>query len=146
MAGVETLPDWEAFARRLFRLPDAQVSSVVDDRQGRVRLALSEGGILRAALFCEPQPVALSRTVVTAMIGSAAPFVLAGQAGSDRPDPGQTVCACLSVGRNTIRTAIRDGRCCNLDQLGALLGAGSNGGSCKPELRALLAETMQAAE
>ena len=49
------------------------------------------------------------------------------------------VCACLNVGMNTIRQAIIEGGLITVDALGAALGAGTNCGSCRPELAALLA-------
>jgi assimilatory nitrate reductase catalytic subunit len=63
------------------------------------------------------------------------------------PDPGAIVCACLGVGVNTIRQAIGQG-CAGVAALGQATGAGTNCGSCRPELAALLAGALrlQAAE
>ena len=66
---------------------------------------------------------------------------------SPLPDPGAIVCACLGVGVNTIRQAIGQG-CAGVAALGQATGAGTNCGSCRPELAALLAGAarLQAAE
>ncbi|MBA4491895.1 nitrate reductase [Paracoccus sp. S1E-3] len=143
LAGTAPPSDWEDYARTLFGLPGAEAAVLTDRARGLMRLSLSEGGILMAALFCAAQPVALSRKTVCDMIGQPAPAILTGQPPVGRADPGPTVCACLGVGRNTIRDAIRDGRCGDLGSLGRELGAGSSCGSCKPELRALLATMLE---
>ena len=145
LAGTTTPEDWEAYARALFALPHAQAAVLTDRARGVVRLSFSEGGILKAALFCASQPVALSRKAVCDMIGQPAPEILTGQPALGHADPGPTVCACLGVGRNTICAAIRDGRCRDLTGIGTLLGAGTSCGSCKPELRALLEATLEPA-
>ncbi|WP_255701161.1 MULTISPECIES: nitrate reductase [unclassified Microbulbifer] len=47
------------------------------------------------------------------------------------------VCSCMQVSREQIETAIRDGAA-SVEALGEQLGCGTNCGSCKPELAALL--------
>ena len=49
------------------------------------------------------------------------------------------VCACFDVGVNTIVAAIARGEATSVESIGALLKAGSNCGSCRPELKGLLA-------
>ncbi|WP_323040502.1 molybdopterin-dependent oxidoreductase [Gemmobacter sp.] len=140
LAGDTLPPDWESQARALFGLGDgAEAQVFADPRRGRVRLAFIEDGALVAALFVDRQPVALSRAHVAALLGQAAsPVLLSGRAGADRPDPGPTVCACFSVGINTIVAAIASGQCPTVAALGASLRAGTNCGACRPELAALL--------
>ena len=53
-------------------------------------------------------------------------------------DPGETVCSCFGVGRNTICTRIRNADLKSTDEIGKHLRAGTNCGSCLPELRGLL--------
>ena len=115
---------------------------LVDRAKGVVRLAYYDGDRLIAALFAGPEPVALSRDHLVAQIAAVRPLaVLAGVPGADQPDPGPTICACLNVGRNTILGAIEAGAC-SVAQIGAVLGAGTSCGSCRPELSALLAQTL----
>ncbi|MCP5325140.1 MAG: molybdopterin-dependent oxidoreductase [Oceanospirillaceae bacterium] len=52
-------------------------------------------------------------------------------------DIGRIVCACFSVGENSIKNAIKGG-CCSTAQIGAQLKAGTNCGSCIPEIKQLL--------
>jgi assimilatory nitrate reductase catalytic subunit len=49
------------------------------------------------------------------------------------------VCACFGVGRERILSAIRRDRLETPQAIGAKLQAGTNCGSCVPELKALIA-------
>ena len=53
---------------------------------------------------------------------------------------GPTVCACFGVGRNTICDAISQGAR-TAAEIGGKLKAGTNCGSCIPELKRLIAHT-----
>jgi assimilatory nitrate reductase catalytic subunit len=50
------------------------------------------------------------------------------------------VCACFSVGLATIRAAIEAGAVANVEGIGAALRAGTNCGSCLPELKRIVAD------
>jgi assimilatory nitrate reductase catalytic subunit len=135
----QTLPeDWAQWAASLFGLsaPSAMVS---DPARGLHRMAFTDQGKLVAALFISRDPVMLSRGHLGALLGGVETAVLAGRPSADRPDPGPTVCACLNVGLNTILRAMADGGLDTVDAIGAVLGAGTNCGSCRPELAALIA-------
>ena len=54
LAGRVPVADWEAEARRLFDLPDAEATVILDPARGTARIALHKGGVLKAALFCCP--------------------------------------------------------------------------------------------
>jgi assimilatory nitrate reductase catalytic subunit len=64
--------------------------------------------------------------------------ILAGKPGEGLPDVGPIVCACFGVGQNTITDAIKSGQCKSIDDIGSTLKAGTNCGSCIPELKKLL--------
>lgn len=49
--------------------------------------------------------------------------------------------ACFSVGETTIKEAIRNGQAKSVDDIGRCLKAGTNCGSCIPELKQLLANS-----
>jgi assimilatory nitrate reductase catalytic subunit len=66
--------------------------------------------------------------------------LLAGVPGDAGQDPGRTVCSCFGVGINTIRSAIREHKLCTAAAIGSQLKAGTNCGSCIPELKRILAE------
>ncbi len=67
--------------------------------------------------------------------------LLAGKAGKGVPDAGAIVCACFGVGENTIKEAITCGKAMTTEQLGQQLKAGTNCGSCLPELNNLISNT-----
>ncbi len=54
------------------------------------------------------------------------------------PDPGPVLCSCFNVGVNTILTAIEQQGLCTVEAVGAALQAGTNCGSCRPEIATLL--------
>ncbi len=140
LAGDTNPDDWEATARDLFGLSEeVPAVTLIDPSRGLARLAFLQNGRLVAALYAGPRPVGVSRSFLSARLGAEADgAILSGRPGADIPDPGATVCACFDVGLNTILSAIEIGGLTDVDQIGAALQAGSNCGSCKPELQALL--------
>jgi assimilatory nitrate reductase catalytic subunit len=151
LAGTETQKDWEDAARKMFNLPNAQILRMDDAARGISRLAFVDGDRVLAALFIAPTPVAVSRQHLAGLIGASATIVvLAGRPGTDMPDPGATLCACFDVGVNTIAYAITQRGLITVEALGAALRAGTNCGSCRPEMKALIARhtvpTCEAAE
>jgi assimilatory nitrate reductase catalytic subunit len=64
--------------------------------------------------------------------------LLMGRPSQAVPDAGPIVCACFGVGENALRHAIAQGAK-SVEALGIQLKAGTNCGSCVPELKALLA-------
>jgi assimilatory nitrate reductase catalytic subunit len=55
------------------------------------------------------------------------------------PDTGPTICACFGVGRDTVEDAVKSGAVASFADIGRVLQAGSNCGSCLPELKRILA-------
>jgi assimilatory nitrate reductase catalytic subunit len=103
---------------------------------------------LLAALFVASEPVAVMRDYLALQPGQAAPGILTGRPVGDAPDPGPMLCSCFGIGVNTILTAIESGGLSDVDAVGAALGAGTNCGSCRPEIARLLdkAHVREAAE
>ena len=64
--------------------------------------------------------------------------LLAGKPGVGLPDIGPIVCACFGVGENILKEAISCEKATSVAQLGEQLKAGTNCGSCIPELKKLL--------
>lgn len=144
LAGSKVPDDWEAEARRLSGHFGGDVSFQSDPATGSIRIAIVQGGLITALFFAASTPVVLSRTASIGLIGSnTSPLAaLAGRSASDQPDPGATVCACFNVGRNTLLAAVTGGAS-TVAALGEVTCAGTNCGSCKPELAALLEQTPQ---
>ena len=70
--------------------------------------------------------------------------VLAGTPGAGQEDAGQVVCSCFSVGRNTLCKAIAELGLQSPEAIGEKLQAGTNCGSCVPEICTLIAEAAKA--
>jgi assimilatory nitrate reductase catalytic subunit len=108
------------------------------------RLALLRAGRLEAALFVADQPFAPALDWLKACF--AEPKVAAADrrallAGSPRTgsaDQGSIVCVCFQVGVKRIREAMASGASSPQD-IGRMLKAGTNCGSCLPEIRSMLA-------
>jgi assimilatory nitrate reductase catalytic subunit len=64
--------------------------------------------------------------------------------GPRRVDPGRIVCACFGVGLKAIDGAIRDRRLTTAAEIGEALRAGTNCGSCLPELKQILRAVVDA--
>jgi assimilatory nitrate reductase catalytic subunit len=139
MAGIGQPEDWEADTRTLFDLPSAAVQSMQDVHSGVFRAAFYDGGKLLAALFVSPRPVAVVRDYLVEQPGKSGPSVLARLSPADQPDPGPTVCSCFGVGLKTILAAIARQRLTSVAQIGQALQAGTNCGSCRPELSGIRA-------
>ena len=70
--------------------------------------------------------------------------LLAGRPRAARDDPGPIVCSCFGVGSGTLREAIEKHGMTSTQQIGSRLRAGTNCGSCLPEIRELLAGAAKA--
>ena len=141
LAGIDIPPDWEGFTRAMLQNRHAEAVIYSDAGQGQARIALVEGEQVLGALFVSRRPVKAARVFLAGLTSLTIGDVLAGCAGAGRPDAGATDCACFSVGVNTILAGIAGGLV-SVEAIGAALQAGSNCGSCKPELRALLARGL----
>lgn len=129
---------------------DQPLSTYCDERSGIYRYASIRNGVMEGALFLARCPVAVSRAWASEQLGKPVTEleILSGRAGADQPDRGALICACLGVGINQITSAIMSGSCSTVADVGDHLKAGTNCGSCLPELKALITSlsTRQAAE
>jgi assimilatory nitrate reductase catalytic subunit len=107
-------------------------ASIVNDRLQACLFLARRGSDLPARDAVMP---ALGREVSAA----ARLALLGGRACADAPtSERRMVCACFSVGLETLRGAIVDRRLTSVAEVGAALRAGTNCGSCIPELSAIL--------
>ena len=65
-------------------------------------------------------------------------LLLSGCDASGLADQGPTVCACFGVSLHAIRVLVTSGQATSPEDIGAILKAGTNCGSCVPELRRLI--------
>lgn len=123
----------------------AELAEYIDESRGVYRIAAFVGGALEFCLFLGPSTAPPQWDAVVAMLsmgsisGSERRAVLSGRCTDAVEDAGPIVCACFGVGRAVIRKAIMAGAAVDVAALGALLKAGTNCGSCLPELKRIVA-------
>ncbi len=143
--------DWPAVMRKAFGQLGDWIE-LKDSAAQRYRGALLRDGRLQVVCFFERDPVRLpqrhwlaSLFEKGALSDSERIALLSGRAPNANSDCGRVVCACFSVGENTLREAIAKG-VDSVEALGIQLKAGSNCGSCIPELRKLLLNAAERTE
>jgi len=141
-------PDW---LRDAFGGQGGDWVEMKDAAMHRYRAALLKEGRLEMVAFFEGRPGALPpRHWLEALLAKNAlehderTALLLGRPGKSAPDCGRIVCACHGVGENELVRAIAQGDR-SVEALGKRLKAGTQCGSCVPELKALLARSRQAA-
>lgn len=147
LAGEESVEDWPSRARGLLGdEPAWEWLEFADLGTGRYRGAVLVDGRLHACLFVAPGPELPLRGWLAGLFAASEldsterASLLAGRPGQGQRDNGRIVCACFGVGLNTLTAAIRDQRLITPEAIGAALQAGTNCGSCVPELRQLIAQ------
>lgn len=138
LAGAVEITDWEDTARAIFGFEGASMQILQDTQRGIARVVCHQEGQLIGALFIDRSPVAVMRDYITTLPGTQAPNAISGRALGDQPNTGPILCSCFGVGLNTIKDAIKTQRLLSVEEIGAVLNAGTNCGSCKPELSRLL--------
>ena len=148
IAGTEAPENWAATARALLCTQHEQVEWIeyADTAAPRYRAARIENGSLESCVFIGPTPQLPERDWLARLFEHTTlddldrMGLLTGKPSEGQHDVGRIVCACFGVGRNTLLDAIRDQGCATPEALGKKLKAGTNCGSCIPELKALIAE------
>ena len=136
LAGWDDPPDPAALLRA--RAGDGRIE-VSDPARGLHRLALLRGGRLVACLFLATGPAALpERAALAARFPAADPLALLAGRTLAAPPAGAVVCSCFAVGLATLRAAIAEQGLASVGAIGAALRAGTNCGSCIPELERIL--------
>lgn len=119
-----------------------------DQHTASYRMAVLRQGALQACIYLSstgevPERSWLSSLFVEGNLDDATrAALLLGQSPDPSADVGALVCSCFGVGKNTICQAIKDKQLCSVAAIGDTLKAGTNCGSCVPELTALLAEEV----
>ena len=143
---LNDLLDSEAALRRLLAVPpQAELVSFSDPSRCEFRYAGLIDGRLDACVFFGPKKsVFAARDKIDRLLGSViAPLdrqaLLATREAGAAPSRGKMICACFAVGEDLIAAAIREHGFKTPMEIGAALRAGTNCGSCVPELQKLLA-------
>ncbi len=146
IAGDEMPDNWAEHARGLLCAHDADVawSEYFDSSAQVYRAARMVGNQLESCIFIGPDHHLPNRDWLMALFEKdelseqERAFLLSGRPGESGEDAGPSVCACFGVGRNTLLHAIKEQGLASVAAIGEVLQAGTNCGSCIPELQALL--------
>ncbi|MDB5602486.1 MAG: assimilatory nitrate reductase alpha subunit apoprotein [Xanthobacteraceae bacterium] len=133
---------WQERARALF--PDCELAEYIDGPRGLYRIAAFREGRLEGCLFVGPAAHAPQWDSVKALFEMEAiedmqrRMLLSGKPADGIAEIGPVICACFGVGLNTIREALASGAATNVETIGQALRAGTNCGSCLPELKRIV--------
>jgi assimilatory nitrate reductase catalytic subunit len=149
LAGYEPLPSGQGtdawIAGLLGAPPTGELVIYADPGRGTFRYASIVDDRLDACLLLARRAATLpARAALIDALGSeiapAARFALLAGGGADPAvgEAGRTVCACFAVGLQTLHGTIVERRLTSVAEIGKALHAGTNCGSCIPELKAIL--------
>ncbi len=104
---------------------------------------LNDVGVLEAACFVSNVPVEADRAWLSELVGTEVAVddrlgLLAARARVGA-SAGRMICACMGVSSSAINTAIEAG-CGSVEAVGEATKAGTNCGSCKPDIRRLISQ------
>ena len=155
LTGLRALPVGEnlvRFAQLLLAAPTgADWIEVSDANRGMLRVAVIADGVLDACLFLARDTAGLPHeAAVTQMLGAPVPDtararLLAGRPQDAAASEGPRICACFGVSRDAIRHAAVTHRLRTVTEIGVVLRAGTNCGSCIPEIEEILRDVRMPA-
>ncbi|HEX8166328.1 MAG TPA: molybdopterin-dependent oxidoreductase [Beijerinckiaceae bacterium] len=128
--------------------PDAELVEFADAAQEIFRCAAFRDGQLDGVLFVGPaaaQPQWEAAKTLLAqpdLVAAGRRLALSGQPPDGLGDLGPTVCACFGVGLSAIRDAVVARAAASPEEIGHLLRAGTNCGSCVPEMKRIIAREL----
>jgi len=148
LAGQAMPPDWAAHARQMLCADQQGVAwmEYFDTAARRYRAARLVGHQLESCIFIGPDHHLPGRDWLMKLFAKDAltdqdkAFLLSGRPGDRNDDAGPAVCACFGVGRNVLQAAIARGEVTTVADIGQRFKAGTNCGSCIPELKSMLAK------
>lgn len=141
---------WRAWLKDLLGASGGDILELANWERQVYRSAVVVDDRLSACCFVSSEPVPPARDWLEEMLAvdvldaDTRRALLFGRATDDFESPGQIVCACFGVGENTIVDAITNGALSSAEDIGTALKAGTNCGSCIPELRRLLSLDVDA--
>ena len=146
LAGEQTPADWANCARELLCQHAEQVEWIEyhDSALNRYRAARIENGRLESCIFIGPDYHLPERDWLLKLFADAhlddydRTSILTGKPANPQADNGRIVCACFNVGINTLRDEIKQQQLKTPEQVGERLRAGTNCGSCIPEIREII--------
>ena len=146
IAGDQVPSDWAECARTLLcqHADTVEWTEYFDSAVNRYRAARIENGRLESCIFIGPDFSLPERDWLLKLFNDNhlkemdRNSVLTGKPVSAEKDSGKVVCACFNVGINTLIDTIKSKEITSPEQVGELLRAGTNCGSCLPEIKEII--------
>jgi len=144
LAGQQSLPDVRAWAAHLLGSGEEQVD-YRDDSKGVYRSAVISGNRLQSVLFIARNAELPDRGWLSSLFRKKVlsiadrDLLLLGASARPGADHGPVVCSCFGVARGAIVSAISKQSLQTPQDVGRVLRAGTNCGSCLSEIKQLLA-------
>ena len=139
--------DWEAFGQRLLNA-EGPVIELHDTTRRTYRAATVNHERLSACLYLAAGDHKLpgldwlkKQLSAPRLDPRARTALLAGRAPDGMADTGPVICACFGVGLVAIQDLIAEGKAVSVEAVGHYLKAGTNCGSCQPEIKKLMTTT-----
>lgn len=147
IAGDQATENWPSWARSILCSSDHDVNWVEyhDAKRHQYRGVRMVKNRVESCIFIAPSHELPSRSWLAGLFAKESLAeeerrgVLLGKPPVGQADVGRIVCACFSVGINTITAAIKEQNLTSAEAIGKALKAGTNCGSCVPELKGILA-------
>jgi assimilatory nitrate reductase catalytic subunit len=152
LAGRRVHGDWSQWAHQLVKAHGAELDWIEysDPNAGVYRAVALDQDRIAICIFISPRADLPSRTWLASLFAkdriddADRRGLLAGQPADPAADDGPMVCSCFGIGRKRICMAIAKHGLSTPQQVGQQLRAGTNCGSCVPEIKLLLAERQAA--
>lgn len=139
-------PSWAAWTAGVFAIDACHLLQFSDPKAENYRAAWLDEGRFAGCAFLVTAGEALpgwdwlaSLLKGSSLDETSRRALLAGRAMNGAANEGALICACFGVGRNRIAHAVAVEECQTVEAIGASLRAGTNCGSCIPELRKIIA-------
>ena len=150
LAGAQIPENWAKYARDLLcqHAEKIEWAEYNDAAVNRYRAARIEDGRLESCIFIGPDFLLPERDWLLKIFKDDnlnevdRKSLLTGKPANGIKDTGKTVCACFNVGINTLVDSIVSKNLTTPEQVGELLRAGTNCGSCLPEIKELITLSM----
>jgi assimilatory nitrate reductase catalytic subunit len=147
-ASNEPPDSWHALAMRLMPV-NAELAEYVDAPRGLVRIAAFRSGQLDGCVFVGPARAPPQWDVIRSLFETETVaerdrrVLLSGRSADGIAETGPVICACFGVGLAEIHNAVAKGHAVTVADIGRLLRAGTNCGSCVPELRGIIEQAPE---
>jgi assimilatory nitrate reductase catalytic subunit len=134
----------QSWRRRDLFGPDVELAEYLDEPRHAYRVAAYRQGRLAGCLFIGPAEAAPQWDAVkTSLDGDTLPatarrMLLSGRSANGLVESGPLVCTCFGVGLTQIHDALAGRGAVSVDDIGRALKAGTNCGSCLPELKRIV--------